>query len=74
MIELTEDERDWIADVWDEDTTASAGAFYPVVARIIAARLASAWDHGYQAAYLFERGEVYPEPRNPHRIAVEETP
>lgn len=24
------------------------------------------WDEGYQAAYLFERGEVYPEPTNPY--------
>lgn len=39
MIELTQDERDLLADVWDEDETVSAGAFYPVVARMIEARL-----------------------------------
>ena len=28
---------------------------------------ARAWDEGSRATYLFERGETYPEPKNPYR-------
>lgn len=47
---LTQDERDWLADVWDEETTVSVGAFYPVVARIKAAAHAAGRAEGAETA------------------------
>lgn len=38
-VALTSAEREWLGDVWDEETTVSVSAFFPIVARIIAARL-----------------------------------
>lgn len=45
-ITLTEAERDWLDDTWSDETTVSAGPFYPVVARILTARLAEVTEMG----------------------------
>jgi len=68
---LAEDERDWIADVWDEETTVSASVFYPVVARIVAAHVqaarAEAWDLGFAAGDAGFGSAATP---NPYRAAL----
>ena len=49
---LTRDEMDLLAGVWDEETTVSVSAFFPMVARMIAARLAPARAMHHQRPWM----------------------
>jgi hypothetical protein len=51
-VTLTDEEREALGDAWEDESTFSPAAFYPVVERIVAARLAAV------EALHHERGTV----------------